>query len=92
VCRWRGGREGRRAYVGSVCHAPRDGGIDAVLDHKQGVMLSKEVVDIYSTSEPQASLHARVAFCLDIHNEVGNTPLRLGLLPVLRAVLCNRTE
>ena len=48
----------------------RDGGIDAVVDHAAGSMSSKEVVDIYSTDEPQAALHARVAFCLDIHNEV----------------------
>ena len=40
------------------------------MDHAAGSMSSKEVVDIYSTDEPQAALHARVAFCLDIHNEV----------------------
>ena len=33
-------------------------------------MSSKEVTDIYSTEEPQSAFHARVAFCLDIHNEV----------------------
>lgn len=52
----------------------RDGGIDAVVDHAAGSMSSKEVVDIYSTDEPQAALHARVAFCLDIHNEVSVVP------------------
>ena len=41
-----------------------------MVDHAAGSMSSKEVVDIYSTDEPQAALHARVAFCLDIHNEV----------------------
>lgn len=48
----------------------RDGGIDATIDHGEGFMSSKEVTDIYSTEEPQSAFHARVAFCLDIHNEV----------------------
>lgn len=50
--------------------ACRDGGIDATINHEQSFMSSKEVMDIYSTEEPQAAFHARVAFCLDIHNEV----------------------
>ena len=59
----------------------RDGGIDATIDHGQGFMSSKEVTDIYSTEEPQSAFHARVAFCLDIHNEVSQsvTPARLVL-------------
>ncbi len=48
----------------------RDGGIDATIDHEHSYMSSKEVTDIYSTEEPQSAFHARVAFCLDIHNEV----------------------
>lgn len=53
-----------------VAKAIRDGGVDAVLDHANGWMLSKDVADIYATAEPAAAFHARVAFCLDIHNEV----------------------
>ena len=53
-----------------VAKAIRDGGIDAVIDHANGWMLSKEIADIYSTPEPAAAFHARTAFCLDIHNEV----------------------
>ena len=53
-----------------VAKAIRDGGIDAVIDHANGWMLSNEIADIYSTSEPAAAFHARTAFCLDIHNEV----------------------
>ncbi|BDA42686.1 probable 26S proteasome non-ATPase regulatory subunit 3 [Coccomyxa sp. Obi] len=52
-----------------VAKAIRDGGVDAVLDHANGWMLSKDVADIYATAEPAAAFHARVAFCLDIHNE-----------------------
>ena len=28
-----------------------------------------QVTDVYSTGEPQAAFHARIAFCLDLHNE-----------------------
>lgn len=52
-----------------VAKAIRDGGIDAVIDHEGGFMASKEVADVYSTGEPQAAFHARIAFCLDLHNE-----------------------
>ena len=50
--------------------AIRDGGIEAVIDHEHSWMTSKDTVDVYATSEPQSAFHARVAFCLDIHNEV----------------------
>ncbi|GLI66345.1 hypothetical protein VaNZ11_010128 [Volvox africanus] len=52
-----------------VAKAIRDGGIDAVIDHDGGFMASRERVDVYSTAEPQAAFHARIAFCLDLHNE-----------------------
>ncbi|EFJ52858.1 26S proteasome regulatory complex [Volvox carteri f. nagariensis] len=52
-----------------VAKAIRDGGIDAVIDHEGGFMASRERVDVYSTAEPQAAFHARIAFCLDLHNE-----------------------
>lgn len=59
-----------------VAKAIRDGGIDAVLDHGAGTMLSKDTPDVYATAEPASAFHSRVAFCLDIHNEVRNLPLR----------------
>ncbi|KAK9834634.1 hypothetical protein WJX74_006246 [Apatococcus lobatus] len=49
--------------------AIRDGGVDAVLDHEQGWMRSRQVADVYATAEPQSAFHARIAFCLDLHNE-----------------------
>ncbi|KXZ51995.1 hypothetical protein GPECTOR_10g1017 [Gonium pectorale] len=52
-----------------VAKAIRDGGIDAVIDHEGGFVASRERVDVYSTCEPQAAFHARIAFCLDLHNE-----------------------
>lgn len=56
-----------------VAKAIRDGGVDAVLDHANSWMLSKDVANIYATAEPAAAFHERVAFCLDIHNEVRNS-------------------
>lgn len=52
-----------------VSKAIRDGVIDATLDHEKGFMQSKEVVDIYSTNEPQSAFHQRINFCLNLHNE-----------------------
>ncbi len=55
-------------------------GIEAVIDHQNGWMTSRDRVDVYSTGEPQSAFHARVAFCLDIHNEVrARNPSRLAL-------------
>lgn len=49
--------------------AIRDGGIDAVLDHDGGFLATRELTDLYSTNEPQNAFHARIAFCLNLHNE-----------------------
>lgn len=63
-----------------VAKAIRDGGVDAVLDHANGWMLSKDIADVYATAEPAAAFHARVAFCLDIHNEVPHCWLCTNLI------------
>ncbi len=52
-----------------VAKAIRDGGIVAQLDHESGIMTCPAVSDVYSTDEPLNAFHARIAFCLDIHNE-----------------------
>ncbi|CAM9690899.1 unnamed protein product, partial [Ectocarpus sp. 12 AP-2014] len=53
-----------------VCSkAIRDGVIDAVIDHKNGWIQSRDVVDVYATDEPQQAFHKRITFCLDVHNE-----------------------
>ncbi|ORZ22444.1 proteasome regulatory subunit C-terminal-domain-containing protein [Absidia repens] len=52
-----------------VAKAIRDGVIDATLDHNRGYMKSKEIIDIYSTNEPQAAFHQRISFCLNLHND-----------------------
>lgn len=55
-------------------HAPRgsqairDGVIEASINHEKGYVQSKEMIDIYSTREPQLAFHQRISFCLDIHN------------------------
>ncbi|XP_038723476.1 probable 26S proteasome non-ATPase regulatory subunit 3 [Tripterygium wilfordii] len=52
-----------------VAKAIRDGAVDAILDHTNGWMVSKETGDIYSTNEPQIAFNSRIAFCLNMHNE-----------------------
>ncbi|KAG0140952.1 hypothetical protein CROQUDRAFT_664504 [Cronartium quercuum f. sp. fusiforme G11] len=52
-----------------VAKAIRDGVIEARLDRAGGWMVSKEVGDIYATSEPQEAFHQRISFCLKLHNE-----------------------
>lgn len=51
-----------------IAKAIRDGVIEAVLDHDNGRMQSKENTDIYCTREPQLAFHQRIQFCLDLHN------------------------
>lgn len=52
-----------------VAKAIRDGVINATIDHEGRFIQSKEVLDIYSSQEPQQAFHRRVQFCLNIHNE-----------------------
>ena len=68
-----------------VAKAVRDGGIDGMIDHDAQIMYSKDISDVYGTTAPQDAFHARIAFCLDTHNEAvvamryaagGKTPAR----------------
>jgi 26S proteasome regulatory subunit N3 len=54
---------------GVVAKAIHDGVIDAVIDHEQGFVRSKENMDVYSTTEPAEAYHSRVQFCLSVHNQ-----------------------
>ena len=53
-----------------VAKAIRDGGIEAEIDHEHGWITSRATPNTYSTSDPQLAFHRRVAFCMDLHNEV----------------------
>ncbi|CAN6674787.1 26S proteasome regulatory subunit Rpn3p [Trichomonascus vanleenenianus] len=52
-----------------VAKAIRDGVIDAKIDHERGFMQSNEVLDVYSTTEPQHAFHERIKFCISLHND-----------------------
>jgi len=52
-----------------VAKAIKDGVIEATIDHDNKYLQSKDTVDVYTTSEPQAAFHQRIEFCLDIHNQ-----------------------
>jgi 26S proteasome regulatory subunit N3 len=49
--------------------AIRDGVIDATIDHANSTLLSNDAIDVYATDEPQKAFHARIGFCLDVHND-----------------------
>lgn len=52
-----------------VAKAIRDGVIEAVINHEEGFMQSKEVVDVYTSNDPQGMLNKRIRFCMELHNE-----------------------
>jgi len=52
-----------------VAKAIHDGVIDAVIDHDGGFVRSKENVDIYATTAPQAAFERRIRLCLRLHDE-----------------------
>ncbi|THD19962.1 26S proteasome non-ATPase regulatory subunit 3 [Fasciola hepatica] len=49
--------------------AIRDGVIDAIINHEQGHVTTKETLDLYSTREPFDQFHQRIRFCLGVHNQ-----------------------
>jgi len=52
-----------------VAKAIRDGVIDATLDHEQQFMKSRELVDVYTSNDPQNILHKRIKYCMDLHSD-----------------------
>ncbi|ODV97001.1 hypothetical protein PACTADRAFT_74587 [Pachysolen tannophilus NRRL Y-2460] len=52
-----------------VAKAIRDGVLDAEINHEEGFMQSKELLDVYSTKEPQEIYDARIKFCMSLHND-----------------------
>lgn len=43
-----------------VAKAIRDGVIDAVIDHEQGFMKSRDITDVYTSNDPQVILNKRI--------------------------------
>ena len=52
-----------------VAKAIRDGVIDAIINHDEGFMQSRESNDIYTSNDPQHMLNKRIKFCMDLHND-----------------------
>jgi 26S proteasome regulatory subunit N3 len=52
-----------------VTKAIRDGVIDAHVDHENGWVISREVANVYATTEPALTFQKRIAFCNLTHNE-----------------------
>lgn len=53
-----------------VSKAIRDGVIEASVNHEQGYMKSKELLDIYSSKLPQEDFDQRIRFCLSLHTDL----------------------
>lgn len=68
------GSEESAEYI--VAKAIRDGVIEATLDREKGYMKSKEVGDVYATSEPGETFHDRIRACLSLHDESVKVRLR----------------
>lgn len=52
-----------------VAKAIRDGVIEAVVNHDEGYMQSREVSDVYTSNDPQNMLNKRIKFCMDLHSD-----------------------
>eukprot|EP01127_Copromyxa_protea_P001460 TRINITY_DN11444_c0_g1_i1.p1 TRINITY_DN11444_c0_g1~~TRINITY_DN11444_c0_g1_i1.p1 ORF type:complete len:480 (-),score=123.03 TRINITY_DN11444_c0_g1_i1:66-1505(-) len=52
-----------------VAKSIRDASIDATIDHTSGYIKSNDNVDVYATDEPEKAFHARIGFCLQVHND-----------------------
>jgi len=52
-----------------VAKAIRDGVIEAVINHDEGFMQSREQNDVYTSNDPQKMLNKRIKFCMDLHND-----------------------
>merc|ERR1719272_1703782 len=63
------GLESREDAAGVVAKAVVDGVIEATINHEGQFVQSNPRPNLYSSAEPQKSLHKRVAFCLQLHND-----------------------
>jgi len=52
-----------------VAKAVHDGVIDASIERATRTMVSREVADVYATSEPQQAFHRRVQFTMQMHQQ-----------------------
>ncbi|OBA22484.1 hypothetical protein METBIDRAFT_153984 [Metschnikowia bicuspidata var. bicuspidata NRRL YB-4993] len=52
-----------------VSKAVRDGVIEASVDHLLGHMKLRELLDVYSTRQPQEDFDQRIRFCLSLHTD-----------------------
>jgi 26S proteasome regulatory subunit N3 len=52
-----------------VAKAIRDGVIEAQIDHQKSHLMTREVVDIYTSNEPQQVFDKRIKFCMELYNK-----------------------
>jgi len=49
-----------------VAKSIRDGVIEASINHSEGYLKTKDVCNVYQTTEPQKAFHSRIEFCMNI--------------------------
>jgi 26S proteasome regulatory subunit N3 len=52
-----------------VSKAIKDGALEASIGPHGHLMESHPPTDVYSTTEPQSEFHARISYCLNLHND-----------------------
>lgn len=43
--------------------------IDAHIDHGQKTLITREVINLYTSNEPQEVFHKRIKFCMELYNK-----------------------
>ena len=52
-----------------VAKAIRDGVIEATIDRENGTLKTREVVDVYTSKEPQSVFDKRIKFCMELYQK-----------------------
>lgn len=52
-----------------LAKAIKDGALDATIDPSGSYLTSHSAPEVYSTTEPASAFHARIAYCLNLHND-----------------------
>lgn len=63
------GFESEQDAANVVAKAIHDGVIDAVVNHDEKYVFSRQNLDVYTTTTPHDAFHRRVDFCVQIHND-----------------------
>uniref|UniRef100_A0A5S6QPU9 PCI domain-containing protein n=1 Tax=Trichuris muris TaxID=70415 RepID=A0A5S6QPU9_TRIMR len=52
-----------------IAKAISEGMIEAEINHEEGYVQSKELLDVYSTTEPRVQFHMRAVYCFELYSQ-----------------------